>query len=297
MSRLELYHDVEKRRAAFAFNLSQSQVYDIFQQIVDERINAPDLTVENVLEEYLLASKKLGDVDKDELTFYVLVCLTFGKDLRVPREFKAEAFEYAASMLWETAFIDTVDSHNSPATVDSRIELIDTGSSLLQHAATFTQKDDMERTQRLLIKNLFTQVMRDIVAGEVTRDTRDELLLSIRDARSQLKFIPDYSRRNGLLGELLVLETYWLAYQGQGDKVAVPATVRGGNGRFNRNETHDLDILRQRHDDSWIVLTPVEVKNRKITDEIRDRYTKSHLAVIATNGNVTIDGSHRDIAG
>jgi len=296
MSEIELHSDVQKRHTAFAYNLVQSRVDNLFQGLVDERIDNPDLAVDTVFEEYLRAPKKLGEIDKDELGFYTVVCLAFSRDIRVSKDFKADAFELAASMIWETAFIETTESHNAPATVDDRIALIDAGSSFLQHASTLTQKSDMEHTQRILVKNLFTQVMRDIVAGEVTRATRDELLLSIRDARSQLKFIKDPSERSGLLGELLALESFWLSYSKQGDKVAIPSTIRGGHGRFRPSETHDIDILRQRHDDSWVVLTPVEVKNQRITEKIRSRYTQSHLASVAIDGNVTVNGDHREIA-
>ncbi len=296
MSNIELYHDVSRRNNAFANNVLGSRVDAIFQTIVDQRVDNPDLTVPAVFEDYLQTSKTFGDIDKDHLDFYTLVCLAFTRDRRVPKEFKADAFELAASMMWETAFIETVESHNAPATVDDRISLIDAGSSFLQHASTLTQNSDMERTQRILVRNLFSQAMRDIVAGEVTQATRDELLLSLRDARSQLKFITNSAERNGLLGELLTLEKFWLAYGGKGDKIAIPATVRGGDGRFKPDETHDIDILRQRRDDSWVVLTPVEVKNRRITDKIRRRYTKSHLASVAVDGSIALSGDHREIA-
>jgi len=296
MSQIELHSVVSNRQLEFTHNLLLPQIKDIFQEIVDKRIDNADLSVEAVFEEYLQTSKKFGDINKDELLFYTTVCLAFAKDKRTSKEFKADAFELAASMIWETAFLDTVDSHNSLNGVDERIELVDAGSTFLQHAATLVQNDDMERVQRLLVKNLFTQAMRDVVAGEVTSATRDELLLSIRDARSQLKFITSSTYRSGLLGELLTLEKFWLSYAETGDKVALPVTFRGGYGKFRTDETHDIDVLRQRRDKSWIVLTPVEVKNQKITDDILNRYTKSHIANIAVNGTVSINGDHRTTA-
>ena len=296
MTTVELHSDVVKRQSSFAYTLLETHVEDILHGIVDQRIHQPGLAVEDVFEEHFREPKEFGAADKERLMFYTMVSSAFCKDPRIPKRFKAEAFELSASMLWETAFIETVESHNSPVTVDDRLELVDIGASFLRHASTLTQKDDMEKTQRLLLRSLFAQVMRDIAAGEVTEATRDELLLSLRDARSQLKFIKESNRKIGLLGEIETLQSFWNEYYGRGNKVAIPSTVRGGSGHFREDETHDIDILRQRRDDSWIVLTPIEVKRRKITDKMRERYRKSHLAHVATNGTVSISGDHREIA-
>lgn len=297
MSEIELQSDVLKRQSQFGYNLMHARIQNSFQEMVDQRIDHPNLRVDTVFEDYFSEDKTFGAANKDHLMLNTLVCLAFCNDRRTPKQFKSEAFELSASMLWETAFIDTVESHNSPTTVDDRIELIDTGSCFLMHASTLTQKTDMEQTQRLLLRSLFTQAMRDIVSGEVTSATRDELLVSLRDARSQLKFIENTQARNGLLGEIVTLESSWSSYLKLGDKVAIPATIRGGSGFYRANETHDIDILRQRRDDSWIVLTPIEVKRLKITDKMRERYTQSHLAQVATDGTVSISGAHRQLAG
>lgn len=295
MLRIEQLSSVPSQRSGAHDTLAQAP-QDAFQDIVAHYAELPHVRAHAIFAEYLEAPKQLGAIDEESLLFHAALSRAVGQDTRMPRNVRIDAYEYHSSILWESAFVDTVTSHNQVDTAMARIELVDAGSESLKHAVSLLRHDDMERTQRLLIKNLFTQAMRDVVCGEVTDATRDELLLSIRDARSQLKFIPDFSARNGVLGELLTLESYWRDYAGQGSKVALPATVRGGHGGFHPEQTHDIDIIKQRHDDSWTVLTPVEVKNQHITPEIRLRYTMSHLASIGLNGTVTINGDHRDIA-
>ncbi len=295
MLRIEPLSSVPGQRSG-AHDTLLAPKQDVFLDIVDSYAQHPHVKAHTIFQDYLQAPKQLGAIDTGSILFYTALSRAVGQDVRMPRNVRIDAYEYHSSMLWESAFIESLTSHNHPDTAMARIELVDAGSESLKHAASLLRHDDMERTQRLLIKNLFTQPMRDVVCGEVTDATRDELLLSIRDARSQLKFIPNPSDRNGVLGELLTLEAYWSDYQGQGSKVALPATVRGGHGGFHPDQTHDIDIIKQRHDDSWTVLTPVEVKNQPITEEIRKRYTQSHLANIVLNGTVIINGDHRQAA-
>ncbi|HEY0965341.1 MAG TPA: hypothetical protein VGE13_02575 [Candidatus Saccharimonadales bacterium] len=297
MSEIELRRHTEKTNAQFAFTLLRSEIEDSFQQIVDKRANIPGLRVHDVFEDYYQAPKQFGSIDKDSLMFYEMVALQFIRDKRISREFKTDAFELCASMLWEQAFIESIEDHNSIATVDDRLQLVDMGSEFLKHASSLAQKDDMERTERLLLISLFTQVMKDVVAGEVTQATKDELLIALRNAKSQLKFIPSNRARHGLQGELSVLESIWQDYNDIGDRVVLPSSVRGGSGRFRPDETHDITVLKQRKlDGSWRVLTPIEVKRQKITGAIKARYVRSHLAHVATDDTVSISGEHRKAA-
>lgn len=135
----------------------------------------------------------------------------------------------------------------------------------------------------------------DIVSGEVTSDTVDDLLADLAAHRTDAHNIPYTRKRSGVIGEIEVLQHYWQQYTTQGQHVAIPATVRGGSGRNNPNQTHDIDVIRQKIDGSWIVIPPVEVKRSKITNEIKRRYTYSLLAHVGVNGEVTIISDHRQI--
>lgn len=295
MSGIELNSDIERQQTDLSRTFKQVLLQDSLHDNANVRVAYPNQRIDHVFEDHFRTTKMYGAAEKDGLMLTAIQCLEFSKEPGLAKQFKADAFELSATLLWETAFMEAVESHNSPATVDDRIELIDIGSSFLKHASSLTQKEDMEKTQRILLRSLFSQAMRDIVAGEVTAATRDELLLSLQDAKSQLKFIKNARYENGLRSEIFALEALWQEYHQMGDKVALPASVRGGSGHFRQDETHDIDILRQRRDESWIVLTPIEIKGRQITEAMKQRYRKSHLGRVAADGTMTISGSHRQV--
>jgi len=106
--------------------------------------------------------------------------------------------------------------------------------------------------------------------------------------------ITERSAAHGLQGEIETLQHFWNHYEKKGQRIALPATMRGGSGNSHPEQTHDIDVIRQKVDGSWIVLPAVEVKRREITDEMRKRYTRSLLARVSTRGTVTFISDHRE---
>jgi hypothetical protein len=284
----------EAQRAEIMRNFG-SQIMDLFSSESENRVKASPEgygAIELLLPDYFQADKRLGSADEESLLIIGAIAASYIRSSEAPDELKIDAAELTGSVLQEAGIRMAIDTHNSAHDVDERIESIDTGHGFYTIAHGLAA-GDTERQRRLELRMVFKQVLRDIVCGEVTPATVDELRSQLELLKIGAKDIPKVTRRNGLIGEIEVLDFYWKRYQKKGQHVAIPSTMRGGSGISNREQTHDLDILRQRRDGSWLVLTPVEVKNAKIDDKVLERYTDSMIAHVGIDGTITISGKHR----
>lgn len=294
---IELYSDVQKRNKAFHLNLVASVGRDLFLDSAKEQLEGyaygPD-SINELFTEYLEAPKRLGAVDDDSLAILTLRALSYAQTNNPPKDIKSDMFEIAASSAWEAAFIQTQSSHNSINTVDDRLEFIDVYARMNKAAQSLREPGSHEY-HRLALRGIFTPVLQDVACGEITTDTVEDIRASLAEELDNVRFVKDRGNAEGLVGEIKVLQHYWQQYQKIGDLVAVPSTVRGGSGHYRPDETHDIDLIKQRKDRSWIVAPTVEVKKREIrTDDLR-RYARSLLAYVAPDGTVSFTSSHRKL--
>lgn len=292
---LDRVDEAKRKKELFLNETIAQRVGDIFQDISARIVKDHSFrhdSIEELFPDYFTADKQLGIFDEESLTMLSAVCFTYIKAEGIPRFFKVDAAELGASALREAAFIQTVESHNSVDTVDERIDMIDAGNEMLDFALE-QLKPNTERFHRLALQRAFKPVHQDIVSGEVTMHTVREIGAALAELRLTAHQVSNKEVARGLLGEIETLQHFWANYTKKGQHVAIPATMRGGSGRSNPDQTHDIDIVRQKLDGSWIVLSPIEVKRRRITGAIKRRYTGSRIAHVSLNGTVTISGEHR----
>lgn len=295
---IEQLRDIGGNKDLFLHDIiGQQAADDAFDDLSPNSASSREFSkdsIEQLFPSYFEAGKSLGAIDDRSLLTTGAMCLAYAHTESVPRLLKVDALELGASALQEAAFAQAVDTHNSIEEVDTRLELISASDVMLEAAQKLLSRDS-EEAHRLRLKQSFIPVHMDIVSGEVTPDTVADLLLDLATHRTNTYSIPFRRKRSGVIGEIEVLQHYWQRYTKKGQPVAIPATVRGGSGRSNPDQTHDIDVVRQKSDGSWIVLPTVEVKRAEITEDIRRRYTASLLAHVSFNDVVTIIGDHRDI--
>lgn len=296
---LEHAGEAKRKRTIFLNEIIAQQVSDLFHDISTRMISDHEFdhdSIEDLFPDYFRSDKQLGRaIDEEGLMMVAAVCLAYLRTESIPTFFKVDAAELGSSALREAAFLQAVDSHNNVDTVDERLEVVE-ASDMMLAAAQPLLRTDSERYHRLSLQRAFTPVYKDIVSGEVTGHTVSEIAGELAELRLNTYQIANQKGAVGLLGEIATLQHFWNKYEKKGQHVAIPATMRGGSGRSNPDQTHDIDIIRQKVDDSWIVLSPIEVKRTKITDEIKQRYTRSLLANVSPDGQITIMGDHRELS-
>jgi len=294
---IERYDEVRERNFQFQRNLIGQTAVEIFRRGAEEDLNGYQLRVKSIPElfpEYFEQPKKLGSVDELTLRLLAIRSMAYAETSAVPPHTRAAMFELAGSAIWESAFIQTVTDHNHIHSVDERLDYI-RGYTTLNKAAQKLYGPDKIEYHRLSLRNAFGRALEDVVCGDVTAETVEETLTLLTRQLEGVRFIQDHRQAEGLVGEIKVLQLYWQQYQKKGDPVALPSTVRGGDGHFLPDETHDIDIIRQRKDSSWIVMPPIEVKKYQLADADLQRYTKSLLAYVSPDGSVSVTSSHRAV--
>jgi hypothetical protein len=265
--------------------------YDAPQDGAD--MQAPEYQLFNDLfTDYLAAPKRLGTLQADWLRICAIQALAYPESNTVSKTITAQAYELAGSALWESAFVQSQASHNSIESVDQRLGLIDAYEVCTQAAQRLYAPDTAEH-HRLSMRSSFVPVMQDVVCGDVSNDTVNDIRTSLENHVVASSLIKNGQDAEGFVGELKVLLHYWNTYSHTGDPVAIPSTYRAGSGVFNPEETHDISLIRQRKDASWVVTSPVEVKKREIRTVELQRYIRSLLAYVAPDGTVSFINSHR----
>ncbi|MDB5165482.1 MAG: hypothetical protein JWM00_372 [Candidatus Saccharibacteria bacterium] len=240
--------------------------------------------------DYFKADKKIGGIPSSTLVDIALNNLILAESQ--PGEEAAEFYELAGSALIEASF-SALDmprlGKNAIDAQDDRIALVDEGINALRQAQQALGEDNMTTyRQRLQLKIDFEQAYKDVACEELTPATVEEIcelllrhLLATHDNTD-----PRHAR--GFGGELRDLFRVWSTYKKPGDAIALPATIRGDSGTYKRNQTHDLDIIHQSSSGEWIVDRPNEVKRRKISQWMIERYTGSNLVYIAPDGRISV---------
>lgn len=153
-----------------------------------------------------------------------------------------------------SAYIEAVLTQSfSEDAVDTRLDCLADAAQHLRAAADveydFLERgiihpNDQDKWQRAELQYDFMDVYRDLVCGEVTGQTRNEILEKLDRRIEYTKYFAGkgYLRAEGFLGELLALRSVWKAHQSPLDRVAFPSTVRGGDGASLPHQTHDIVI-------------------------------------------------------
>lgn len=202
--------------------------------------------------------------------------------------------EVAGSAYLEAALV----SDRPGEDIDQRLGLVDHGMAWLERASDaeyqllergFRDPDDQTDWRRIELNLAFDQVYRDILCGEVTSATKQELLTELdqhfRYASLLVKHTSYAQRAYGLQQEIRVLRRLWENYRHEGDAIAFPSTARGGNGLVLPDETHDIVIATMSA--PAIEFDTVEVKSANLKQNLKDltRYA-SHLALVDKDGAI-----------
>lgn len=225
---------------------------------------------------YLELPKSYGEVDFDTLLSYARKYeLDEQEAASVPT--KATFANRAASAFIEAALVldDPLHDHD-----DYRLGLLDDGQAAFERVIGYEntlletgQKspDDQEAVLRADLHAAFYNVYGDMICGELTEDTKQELIgylnkqihLTDRLYRD-LRGYHGYMRKklSGLNSELRLLLDSWQKYQIRGDTIAIPASDRGDNGVHNKTKTHDIAYLTQLPDSTFELTGNEEVKTK-----------------------------------
>lgn len=243
--------------------------------------------------DYYQANKRLGALPSDTLEDIAERNLWFITEYNngdITPEETSEFYELTGSALIEASFAATqaATPETFDETIEERLAQIEVGVEALLYAKAALGDEPTSRGQRLQLQADFANVYKDIACGELTEQTINETReMLVRHLYDTIKNTDPEGAR-GLGGELRALIHCWNNYQKPGDEFALPATARGGSGYYLRADTHDLDILRQKPDGSWQVMTPMEIKRTEITDAMLSRYATSRIVHIATDGSFRI---------
>ncbi len=232
---------------------------------------------------YFMYDKTLGALDDKTLDAIAWANIDLAENISPEdpgaAELYAEYYELAASAFTEAAMVQTFAATDMIKEVDDRLELIDVADNCLERAIAGLPTEQTTTKHRLQIKLLFSRVHRDIVCGEIVEDTVEDLKKALYEELMNTFYDTDEIHARGLAGELRAYWHYWSEFWETG-LAAIPATVRGDSGFYNRHDTHDFDILSQRDDGNWHVETPREIKRRRITQWMLSRYTGSDLVYV-----------------
>lgn len=229
---------------------------------------------------YFMHDKTLGSLDDEVLETVAWENIAHAGDVSDDEifapELRAEHYELAASAFLEMAMVQTFASNEMIDGVDERLELVDRADECLELAIVGLPNEQTSTKHRLQIKLLFSRVHRDIICGEIIDDTVNELIESIYSELLNTIEDSDEIHARGLAGELRAYWHYWSEFWETGQAV-IPATVRGDSGFYNRQDTHDFDVLSEKPTGNWHVDTPREIKRRRISQWMLQRYTGSDL--------------------
>ncbi|HEV7929170.1 MAG TPA: hypothetical protein VGP12_03455 [Nitrosospira sp.] len=177
--------------------------------------------------------------------------------------------ECAASAIIEATIFspyrdqETVD--NALFTLDYAAYLLDRASGGYWQELEIGQRhpDDQDDALRSEVKAAFVDVYRDIVAGEITEQTREETY-------AKLAKIGKSTYAHTIHAKLFRHHSVGLSYEiatlmaGLSDDtmLLVPSTPRAGSGRFNGKSTNDFSYLQLDESGYLKVNTPIELKGR-----------------------------------
>lgn len=225
---------------------------------------------------YLELPKSIGQVDSDTLLAHARTNER-EEEKAVTTHTKAELAKMVGSSFIEAALTIDDPSHDHD---DYRLGLLDDGQAALLRAISYEEElmetgqkspDDQVELLRAMLNAAFQNVYGDMVCGEVTNDTKSEIVgflnkhinLTSR-LRNELSKRHGVLRSNltGLLSEMRVLLDAWERYKRTGDKFATPASNRADNGAYLKHETHDIMYFTQLPDTTFQLSHNEEVKTK-----------------------------------
>lgn len=261
-------------------------------------MNAPESASDHLnLPEYFRLPKHIGEVEPQTLLLIAKDNMRHSNSSSAA--LRANSASIAASALIEAAITFENPNHDYD---DSLIELIDQAESQLLIARSAEEElldsghkphDEFTELIRLEVYSDFANVYKDIICGEVTETTTSELIAALNQRISSLNKhrSTDASNQNiaGLRAELITLREVWLEYSKGIGGIAIPSTLRGGDGTYNNKETHDTVYLDE-FDDGFKVVDYEEVKShnswRKMKLAIAGRY-EARITLVNRKGLVT----------
>ena len=207
--------------------------------------------------------------------------------------------EYLEAAGW--AFAESALANDSMST-HARLDLLDRADANWKLA--LQAYDSMELTEyaekwrddsrpfRLALNIAYTPIVRSIVLGDITDETRRKVLtdtLAIAQLAETHRTLADkcgYGKATcelyGFMHECNIMASFLLldnpAY------VPIPSTNRADNGLYHRKQTHDISLINQ-HFGEIRKLIPIEAKKENHIRNVR-RYD----AMLVTRSDLSIDG-------
>ena len=221
----------------------------------EHAITTPTVTAND----YLALPKGMGDVPVDTL-LRIADNMSFMNHETIPANVPNYQKLIAASCLVEAALLSPNAAKDD---IENQLGYIDAATMIFSEVSQheykkledgFRHPDDIEDWLRAEIQTYYGDVYRDIVCGEITvHHTIPQL---IHDLEKILQFITIHQRQpyvpetykkidGGLRAEVRVLLESAQHYSLDHRVIALPSTRRGGDGTYNRKDTHDAMFAHQ----------------------------------------------------
>lgn len=195
--------------------------------------------------DYFQLDRTFGTVDPEEL-------LDIAYRIEATPALQPRAHRVAASALVEAA-VWYPDGDRE--LIDTRLDLIDVAQEHLESATDGyyaelaegrRHPNDQADWLRACVDLQFLRVYRDLVCGELTHDTRREMLEGLgKTARytRDLIAMSHGDEKSGAVGYYNELVALYAVFNSHSRFIAVPATPRGDNGRGGGEGIHDVAVL------------------------------------------------------
>lgn len=161
-----------------------------------------------------------------------------------------------------------------------RSTMLQDATGALEHALKLTLADGNKLARykdcslRMALAMAHIPLAQAIVNGDVDTESQRSVASDTSSiARTYIKHVPA-QQRTGLTHEMLALGLLHAIEDPR--YVALPSTLRGDSGIYNKTQTHDLSVIKQ-HFGEIRQVQPIEVKNRVI-NEHRERYWPTLLS-------------------
>lgn len=229
---------------------------------------------------YLALDKGFGAVPTEELMWV--------SDY-LEKSTRPDDLEYAASALIEATIFSP---YRNLDTVDDDIFFIDYAMDLMQRAADgywdelergFVHPDDQSRALRAEVQLAFGSIYRDLVAGEITEQSRSETYAKLVHLGRYSHELSQYAQMYGSKAIGLTFEIATLLGGLTDEGILTPSMARAGSGHYNGHATYDFNYLELDEHGYVKVNTPVELKSehheeRRLRAE--GRYNPHHVVLI-----------------
>lgn len=262
-------------------------------------MTSPELSAEKTkLPDYLTLPKYIGSVEPHMLMLIAEQSMGYlGSD---HPSLRAHYSSVAASALIEAALVtpnpDHIYDDSLVDLVNKSYELLDVSREAERELLESGRKspDSFIELAQAEIYRDFTNVYKDIVCGEVTAATCTEIIEALERRINSLSK-PQMSKKAtsnalGLMAELIALRNIWLDYLRDGIRIAIPSTLRGGDGKYNREQTHDIAYFKD-NGNGFDVDGYGEVKSSRTWHrnrlKIAERYNSEVIAVNTRKGTVS----------